>query len=116
MKKLAVEVLNLMWLYCMEDNYNTVVPNNPQRREGQEIGQILADRQNGGVLSPQIYQIAIENLCQILNYHFPLSSFFFMNLCVQNMKQNKSVISSQIILRKLIEGAAFPIVPLAYSD
>lgn len=32
-----------------------------------------------------------------------------MNLCVQNIKRNRSVISSQIILEKLIKGTAFPI-------
>jgi hypothetical protein len=45
----------------------------------------------------------------VLSYYFPSSSFFFMNLCVQNIKRNKSVISSQMILEKLIRGTAFPI-------
>ena len=64
---------------------------------------------SSGKLSPQVQQGAIENFCHVLNYYFPMSSFFFMNLCVQNIKRNKSVISSQIILEKLIKGIAFPI-------
>ena len=161
MKKLAIDVLKLMWQYCMEDmvtQSQPLAPNMTGPGFGQHVGSSMhtgatqpedaaaqknqqeanADQLNqnddnfssylfdnqrtgttGGVvsalphqrgyLSMQNHSAAIENLCQILNYHFPMSSFFFMNLCVQNLKRNKSVISSQTILQKLIEGMAFPI-------
>mmetsp|Transcript_14932 Transcript_14932/g.23125 ORF Transcript_14932/g.23125 Transcript_14932/m.23125 type:complete len:143 (+) Transcript_14932:645-1073(+) len=53
----------------------------------------------------------VDTLTQVVTDHFPLSAFFFMNLCIQNIKQNRSQISSQNILLKLLKGASFPIHP-----
>ena len=60
-------------------------------------------------MSIQSHHVAIENFCQVLNYNFPLCSFFFINQCVQNIRKNISVISSQTILNKLIQGMQFPL-------
>jgi hypothetical protein len=134
MRRLAGEVLKLMWEYCMENVVANAAPDPSYQQRGPSQSALLSpdnntafgqtgrsDNQifdylhrsqrlsNSGSLSPQVHSMAIENFCQVLNYHFPSSSFFFMNLCVQNLKRNKSVVSSQMILEKLIRGTAFPI-------
>lgn len=71
----------------------------------------LEDKVNGpNKLSRQVHLVSIENLCYSLNYLFPLLSFYFMRQCVDNIKRNVSIISSQAVLKKLIEGTAFPIL------
>ena len=97
MRRLAIDLLKLMWQYCMEDmvapRLHALGQVDAQQPEllplGQQENQILDYLQvpnaaglNRGQLSAQVHQVAIDNLCHVLNYHFPLSSFFFMNLCV----------------------------------
>lgn len=105
MKKLGIEVLNLMWSYCMED-----IVENSQSQHNQ-VGRHLANQigSTGGSLCKQVHAVAIESFCYCLNYLFEMSSFYFMKLCVDNISRNYSVIASQAILMKLIQGTAFPI-------
>lgn len=126
MRSLAIDLLKLMWKFCLED---MVAPRLPQLGQAAEAGQqpellqlnqqenqiqdyLQVHNQGGlgrGLLSAQVHQVAIDNLCNVLIEHYHLSSFFFMNLCVQNLKRNRSAISSQVILQRLIEGTHFPI-------
>ena len=87
MKKLAFDVVTLQFQYTLEDKVA-----------------------GPSMLSRQVHQTAIENLCYTLNYLFPLFSFFFMRQCVGHLRRNSSVLSSQQVLRKLVEGTAFPIL------
>ena len=73
LKKLAEDVLHLMWTYTFEEK---LVHSNAQ----------------GGILTRQVQNVAIENLCQTLTLSFPLASFYFMKECTIHIKRNFSVI------------------------
>ena len=61
------------------------------------------------VLPMAVQMVAIECLCQVLNYYLPQSAFFFMGACVKNVSNNQAAIASQMILQRLIDGVCYPI-------
>ena len=57
--------------------------------------------------------MAVDNLCHTLVHLFPLFGFYFMRLCIQNLRRNTGVINSITILKRLIQATSYPI---NYSD